>query len=97
MSTGEKTAVTRESRLGAAGAALVGLGALAASLAWVLGQPAIGLAGRWALIAGLALWAQRRRSLTAWILVSMVVGAEVATTGRRRQWPCASSARSSSG
>jgi len=82
MSTGEKTAVTRESRLGASGAALVGLGALAASLAWVLGQPAISLAGRWALIAGLALWARRRRSLTAWILVSMVVGAEVG-----HDWP----------
>jgi proton glutamate symport protein len=32
---------------------------------------------RWALIAALALWAWRRRSLTTWILVSMVVGAEV--------------------
>jgi Na+/H+-dicarboxylate symporter len=32
---------------------------------------------RWALIAALVLWAWRRRSLTTWILVSMVVGAEV--------------------
>jgi proton glutamate symport protein len=32
---------------------------------------------RWALIAALAFWAWRRRSLTTWILVSMVVGAEV--------------------
>ncbi len=32
---------------------------------------------RWALIAALAFWAFRRRSLTTWILVSMVVGAEV--------------------
>ena len=32
---------------------------------------------RWALIAALAFWAWRRRSLTTWILVSMVIGAEV--------------------
>ena len=32
---------------------------------------------RWALIAALVFWAWRRRSLTTWILVSMVVGAEV--------------------
>ena len=32
---------------------------------------------RWALIAALTLWAWRRRSLTTWILLSMVVGAEV--------------------
>jgi proton glutamate symport protein len=37
----------------------------------------VGLAGRWALVAGLAVWAWRRRTLTSWILVSMVVGAEV--------------------
>jgi len=32
---------------------------------------------RWALIAALTFWAWRRRSLTTWILVSMVIGAEV--------------------
>ena len=32
---------------------------------------------RWALIAALVFWAFRRRSLTTWILVSMVVGVEV--------------------
>ena len=37
---------------------------------------------RWAVVAGLVLWAWRRRSLTAWILVSMVVGAEVG-----HDWP----------
>jgi proton glutamate symport protein len=52
-------------------------GALTASLAWLLGWPAVGFAGRWVLIAGLVLWAWRRRTLTSWILVSMVVGAEV--------------------
>ena len=36
---------------------------------------------RWALIAALTFWAWRRRSLTTWILLSMVVGAEVGTTG----------------
>ena len=65
------------SRRGLASAGLVGLGALVASLAWVSGAPGLGLAGRWTLIAGLALWAYGRRSLTAWILFSMVVGAEV--------------------
>jgi proton glutamate symport protein len=32
---------------------------------------------RWLAIAGLVVWALQRRSLTTWILVSMVVGAEV--------------------
>ena len=70
------------SRPGLASAGLVGLGALVASLAWVSGAPGLGLAGRWTLIAGLALWAHGRRSLTAWILFSMVVGAEVG-----HDWP----------
>ena len=44
---------------------------------------------RLALIAGLALWAWRRRSLTAWILVSMVAGAELG-----HDWPgCAEAMR----
>jgi proton glutamate symport protein len=55
----------------------VALGGLLASVAWLLAWPAVGLAGRWALIVGLAVWAWRRRTLTSWILVSMVVGAEV--------------------
>jgi proton glutamate symport protein len=82
MSTGEKAVGAGRSRLAAASAALVGLGAIVASLAWLAGPPAAGLAGRWALIAGLVLWALGRRSLTAWILVSMVVGAEVG-----HDWP----------
>jgi proton glutamate symport protein len=64
-------------RLRALVAALVALGALAASLGWLLAAPALGFAGRWALAAGLAIWAWRRRSLTSWILVSMVVGVSV--------------------
>jgi proton glutamate symport protein len=58
-------------------ASLFVAGALVASLAWLLEWPTPGLAGRWVLIAGLVLWASRRRTLTSWILVSMVVGAEV--------------------
>ena len=83
MSTGEQTTTTSGgSRLGLGSAGLVGLGALVASLAWVYGAPGLGLAGRWTLVAGLALWAYGRRSLTAWILFSMVVGAEVG-----HDWP----------
>ena len=67
----------RSTRLGVASAGLVAVGGLLAALAWLLGWPGVGFAGRWALIAGLALWAWRRRTLTSWILVSMVVGAEV--------------------
>jgi len=78
MSTGEQAATTGGwGRLGLASAGLVGLGALVASLAWAFGAPGTGLAGRWTLVGGLALWAYGRRSLTAWILFSMVVGAEV--------------------
>jgi proton glutamate symport protein len=78
----ETTVGESRGRLAAASAALVALGALVASVAGVAGSPAAGLAGRWTLVAGLALWALRRRSLTAWILVSMVVGAEVG-----HDWP----------
>jgi proton glutamate symport protein len=63
--------------------ALLAGGALAAALAWALGlAPAIGLAARWTAIAGLSLDAWRRRSLTAWILVSMAAGAEIG-----HDWP----------
>jgi len=78
----ERTLGVRRSRLAAASAALVALGALVASLGWLAGSPAAGLAGRWALVAGLALWAFGRRSLTAWILVSMVVGVVIG-----HDWP----------
>ena len=42
---------------------------------------------RWALLGGLALWAWRRRALTAWILVAIVVGAELG-----HDWPESSGA-----
>ena len=40
-------------------------------------SPAVLLGSRWLAMAGLAVFAARRRSLTAWILVAMVIGAEV--------------------
>ena len=52
-------------------------GALLASAGWLADLPTVGQVGRWLGIAGLLLDAVRRRSLTAWILVSMVVGAEI--------------------
>ena len=42
---------------------------------------------RWAVVLGLVLWAWRRRSLTAWILVSIVVGAALG-----HDWPESSKA-----
>jgi proton glutamate symport protein len=39
-------------------------------------------ASRWLAIAGVALWSKERRSLTAWILFSMIVGAEIG-----HDWP----------
>ncbi|MGE5126277.1 MAG: dicarboxylate/amino acid:cation symporter [Betaproteobacteria bacterium] len=66
-----------------ASVALLAGGALVAALGWALGlAPGIGLAGRWTAIAGLSLHAWRRRSLTAWILVSMAAGAEIG-----HDWP----------
>ena len=44
--------------------------------------PGLLLASRWAALAGLVLTALRRRSLTAWILVSMALGAEIG-----HDWP----------
>ena len=68
--------------LGLAIPGLLGLGALAASLGWALGWPGVAFVGRWVLLAGACLHAGRRRSLTAWILVAMLVGAEIG-----HDWP----------
>src|SRR5437867_888804 len=57
-------------------------GALVAAVAWLAGQPPLGLAGRWVGLVGLVLYAWRKRSLTAWILVSMALGAEIG-----HDWP----------
>ncbi|HEY9071073.1 MAG TPA: cation:dicarboxylase symporter family transporter [Candidatus Ozemobacteraceae bacterium] len=54
------------------------LGGAAASITWAVGlPPAVGLVARWVALAGMVLWAIGRRSLTAWILLSMLVGAEI--------------------
>ncbi|PYQ54673.1 MAG: dicarboxylate/amino acid:cation symporter [Acidobacteria bacterium] len=64
-------------------AALLLAGGLLAAVAVVAGwPPVVGRLGRWTAIAGAAVYAWRRRSLTTWILVSMMVGAEVG-----HDWP----------
>jgi proton glutamate symport protein len=57
-------------------------GALLAAVAALSGWPEIGRLGRWIAIAGIGAYALRRRSLTTWILVSMIVGAEIG-----HDWP----------
>jgi proton glutamate symport protein len=74
---------TTTRRLTRVSLALVLAGALVASLAWAAGlAPALGVGGRWLLISGLVVYALQRRSLTSWILVAMLVGAEVG-----HDWP----------
>ncbi len=57
-------------------------GALLAAAALFAGRPGVGQLGRWLAIAGVSAYAWRRRSLTTWILVSMIVGAEIG-----HDWP----------
>src|SRR3972149_1757170 len=57
-------------------------GALVASAGFFLGNPSAAFAGRWFSIAGLFAYGLKRRSLAAWILVSMAIGAEVG-----HDWP----------
>ncbi|MFI5183752.1 MAG: dicarboxylate/amino acid:cation symporter [Vicinamibacteria bacterium] len=49
---------------------------------WVADTRGAGIVGRWTALAGLLVWAIRRRSLTSFILVAMCVGAEVG-----HDWP----------
>jgi Na+/H+-dicarboxylate symporter len=72
----------RANRLGVATVLLLASGALVAAIGWIADQPAVGFLGRWVAMAGLVLYAWRRRSLTAWILVSMALGAEIG-----HDWP----------
>jgi len=75
--------MNREHRPSPAVAALFLGGGLLAAVGALLGwPPMVGQLGRWAAIAGAVLYAWRRRSLTTWILVSMMVGAEVG-----HDWP----------
>jgi proton glutamate symport protein len=65
-----------------AAAVLFLAGALLAAVALFAGWPGLGQLGRWLAIAGISAYAWRRRSLTTWILVSMIVGAEIG-----HDWP----------
>jgi proton glutamate symport protein len=49
---------------------------------FLFGSSTIAFAGRWTAIAGLVAYGLRRRSLTAWILVAMAIGAEIG-----HDWP----------
>src|SRR5262245_27690723 len=66
----------------AAALRLMAIGALVAAGAWLLGMPGVAFAGRWLALAGLVLHGVNKRSLTAWILVSMAIGAEIG-----HDWP----------
>ncbi|PYQ38705.1 MAG: dicarboxylate/amino acid:cation symporter, partial [Acidobacteria bacterium] len=66
----------------AAAAVLFLGGALLAAVALFAGRPGLGQLGRWLALAGVSAYAWRRRSLTTWILVSMIVGAEIG-----HDWP----------
>src|SRR5437870_13885248 len=76
--------VQRKRYLSIAGA-LVGVAALlwAASYDFNVAIPdPILMASRWLAILGLAAWSKERRSLTTWILFSMIAGAEIG-----HDWP----------
>jgi proton glutamate symport protein len=72
----------KRSSLGLAALVLIAFGALVASAGYFLGNPSVGFVGRWIALAGLVTYGVKRRSLTAWILVSMAVGAEIG-----HDWP----------
>jgi proton glutamate symport protein len=57
-------------------------GALLAAVAALAAWPELGRAARWVAIAAVVAYAVPRRSLTTWILVSMIVGAEIG-----HDWP----------
>jgi proton glutamate symport protein len=73
---------SKGTRLAALAVALTVLGMLLAAGGVIAQEPAVGFAGRWAALVGLVLYAIRRRSLTAWILVAMLAGAEIG-----HDWP----------
>src|SRR4051812_50219700 len=87
---GRGNSLTDERRPRPVVAVLLLAGALLAAAAVVTGWPMAGRIGRWIFIAGAIAYAVRRRSLTTWILVSMIVGGGLATTGRRGGGGCAS-------
>ena len=72
----------RSTRVAALGHALLLGGLLLAAVGHYLGPPLLGPFGRWIAIAGISVHGCRRRSLTTWILIAMIVGAEVG-----HDWP----------
>src|SRR5882762_10589354 len=72
----------KDTRLAALAVALIVLGTLAAAAGVVAQVPGLAFAGRWAALVGLVFYAVRRRSLTAWILIAMLIGAEIG-----HDWP----------
>ena len=72
----------KHNRLATLAVALIVLGALVAAGGVIAHQPGIGFVGRWAAIIGLVFYGVYRRSLTAWILVAMLIGAEIG-----HDWP----------
>jgi proton glutamate symport protein len=68
--------------LGTAGALLLGAGALVASAGWALGSESVAPLGRWIALGGVLAFALGRRSLTSFILLAMLVGAEIG-----HDWP----------
>jgi proton glutamate symport protein len=68
--------------LGLVALVLIAFGALVASAGFFLESSSAAFFGRWLSIAGLFAYGLKRRSLTAWILVSMAIGAEVG-----HDWP----------
>jgi Na+/H+-dicarboxylate symporter len=63
--------------LGPLGLGLLALGGLAAATGTLAGIGSVAFAGRLVALAGLVLYGLARRSLTAWILISMALGAEI--------------------
>jgi proton glutamate symport protein len=61
---------------------LAGLLAAVSHLGWLSPPPTFLLIFRWCAIGGLFLYGVKRKSLTTWILISMIVGAEVG-----HDWP----------
>jgi proton glutamate symport protein len=73
---------TMADRWAQVGLLVVAAGALALAVGSLTQAPALAFGGRWIAVAGLALYAVRRRSLTTWILVAMVAGAAIG-----HDWP----------
>jgi proton glutamate symport protein len=72
----------RRRTLATAGALLAATGALLASGGWAFGADTVAASGRWLALCGVLALSLRRRSLTSFILLAMLVGAEIG-----HDWP----------